>query len=406
MDLTDKEEHLQFREEVRAFLTTHKHRAPGKSVFSFRNQPKKRRQDIQYWQALLVEHGYSCRTIPKQFGGFGAEPDIMKNAIIADEFYAAEVIQGLGNQGISLLVPTLLEHGTEEQKQLYISDTIRSKIIWCQGYSEPNAGSDLASLQTTAVLAGDDFVINGQKIWTSSAQNADMMFCLARSEPDAPKHKGISYFIFPMDLPGIEVRPLMTMTGSASFSEVFFTDVRVPKNSLVGERGNGWAVANSTLKHERGFLGDPNRSLDSLIRVKRLLETEKRNGKPLMADPLLRDRFIQLQTRVQAMRMHAMRNLTESQQGVGPNLATQVVKLLGCELNLQLDTLGVDILAEIGILYDDSPMLRENGAWQTNYMFDLGIVIGGGTAQIQKNIIAERGLGMPREPKPVIEGGR
>lgn len=400
MDLNDRAEHVAFRREVRDFLAEYKHRAPGESAYALRRGQRRQRRELQQWQELLVDHGYSCRTIPKEYGGYGAEPDILKNVIIADEFYAAKTIQGLASQGISMLVPTLLEHGTEAQKQTYIADTIRSKILWCQGYSEPEAGSDLASLRTSAVEDGDDFIINGQKIWTSSAHVADMMFCLARTEPDAPKHKGISYIIFPMDTPGIDVRPLMTMTGSASFNEVFLTDVRVPKGNVVGGRGNGWKVANSTLKHERGLLGDPNRSLDSLLRVKRLLETETRDGKPLMADPLLRDRFIALQTRVQAMRLHALRTLTDGLRGGGSRLSSMVVKLLGCELNYRLDSLGVDLLGEIGILYDDSPMARDQGAWQSDAMFDLGVIIGGGTAQIQKNIIAERGLGMPREPKP------
>ena len=287
-----------------------------------------------------------------------------------------------------------------KKKKRYIRPTIRSRLIWCQGYSEPNAGSDLASLQTAATEDGDDFIINGQKIWTSGAHIADMIFCLVRTEPDAPKHEGISYIVFPMDTPGIEVRPLQTMTGIPSFNEVFFTDVRVPMANVVGNRGQGWVVANSTLKHERGLLGNPNRSLDSLLRVRKLLQAESLDVRPLMENPLLRDRFIKLQARLQAMRLHAMRMTSEAEKGARRSLGDMVVKLLGCELNHQLDGLGIDILGEIGVLYDDSPLLRDDGAWQANFMFDLGLIIGGGTAQIQKNIIAERGLGMPREPKP------
>ena len=337
--------------------------------------------------------------MPKEYGGYGADVDILKNRIIADEFFAANVIQGLGNIGISMFVPTVLEHGSHEQKDTYVRRTIRSEITWCQGYSEPNAGSDLASLQTAATEDGDDFIINGQKIWTSGAHIADMMFCLVRTEPDKPKHEGISYIIIPMDTPGIDVRPLQTMTGTPSFNEVFFTDVRVPQSNVVGNRGEGWLVANSTLKHERGLLGDANRSLDSLLRLRRLMQNESLDGRPLMENPLFRDRFIKLQARVQAMRLHEMRMITEAQKGKPRSLGDLVIKLLGCELNHQLDGLGVDIMGEIGVLYDESPMLRDDGAWQANFMFDLGLIIGGGTAQIQKNIISERGLGMPREPK-------
>ncbi len=399
MDLHDREEHKIFREEVRQFLSENKHLAPGESAFSFRMRPRRLVEEVQTWQGLLVDHGYTSRTIPKEYGGFGAAPNILKSRIIADEFFAANVIQGLGNQGISMLVPTMLEHGTEEQKQRYIRPTIRSEIVWCQGYSEPNAGSDLASLQTSGKEDGEDFIINGQKIWTSGAHIADMIFCLVRTEPDAPKHEGISYIVFPMDTPGIEVRPLQTMTGTPSFNEVFFTDVRVPQANVVGGRGQGWVVANSTLKHERGLLGDANRSLDSLLRVKRLLQNESLDGRPLMENPLFRDRFIRLQARVQAMRLHEMRMITDATRGKPRGLGDMVVKLLGCELNHQLDGLGIDIMGELGVLYDDSPLLRDDGAWQANFMFDLGLIIGGGTAQIQKNIISERGLGMPREPK-------
>ena len=173
----------------------------------------------------------------------------------------------MANQGISMFVPTLLELGTEDQKQSWIEKTIKGEVIWCQGYSEPGSGSDLASLQTKAVDDGDDFIINGQKIWTSSAQFSDMMFCLVRTEPDAPKHKGISYILIDMKTPGIDVRPLMTMTGHAEFNEVFFTDVRVPKSNIVGNRGEGWFVANATLTHERGMLGDPNQASTRLKEI-------------------------------------------------------------------------------------------------------------------------------------------
>jgi len=399
MDLTDRAEHKNFREEVRQFLDENKHQAPDVSAFTLRMRPRKLSQEVRDWQGLLIDRGLTSRTIPKAYGGFGAEPDILKSRIIADEFYAADTVQGLRNMSISMLVPTMLEHGTEEQKQRYIEPSIRAQLVWCQGYSEPNAGSDLASLQTSATEDGDDFIINGQKIWTSGAHVADMMFCLVRTEPDAPKHEGISYIVFPMDTPGIEVRPLMNMTGAPAFNEVFFTDVRVPQANVIGKRGQGWMVANSTLKHERGLLGDANRSLDSLLRVGKLLQSESLDGRPLMENPLFRDRFIKLQARVQAMRLHEMRMISSAVKGEPRSMGDMVIKLLGCELNHQLDGLGVDIMGEIGVLYDESPMLRDSGAWQANFMFDLGLIIGGGTAQIQKNIISERGLGMPREPK-------
>ena len=394
MDLSYSPQYEAFRSEVRSFLDKNKSKAPvSRGMMSAGS-------GTLAWQQLLIENGYAARTIPKEYGGFGAEPDILKSRIIAEEFTAAGVPMGLGGQGISMFVPTLLELGTEEQKKTYIEPTLKGKLVWCQGYSEPGSGSDLASLQTKAHEDGDDFVINGQKIWTSTAKSAHMMFCLVRTEPDAPKHEGISYLIFSMDTPGIDVRPLTTMTGHAEFNEVFFTDVRVPKTQIVGGRGQGWFVANATLKHERGMLGDPNQAGARLREIVDLMHEETMDGERLIDNPLFRDRLVQLQSRVLAMQFHGLRLLTASSKGEDAGLARLIVKLQGCEINHQLAALAIDALGELGVLYGNSPHLRAHGSWQHRYMFDLGLIIGGGTAQIQKNIISERGLAMPREPKP------
>jgi alkylation response protein AidB-like acyl-CoA dehydrogenase len=390
MDLSYSPEYEIFRDEVRAFANDFGKRAPR--AFGFN-------EETRAWQKLLIGHGYAARTIPKEYGGFGGTADILKSRIIAEEFIAARLPMGMTNQGISMLVPTLLELGTEDQKQRWIGSTLRGETIWCQGYSEPGAGSDLASLTTRAVEDGDDFVINGQKIWTSTAAQADMIFCLVRTEPDKPKHEGISYLLFSMKTPGIEVRPLVTMTGRAEFNEVFFTDVRVPKTQIVGARGQGWLVANATLKHERGMLGDPNQAGTRFKALVDMMQTEEVDGRRLMDHPIYRDRLLKLQARVMAMEYHGLRLLTASLKGEDPGIARLIVKLMGCELNHQLAGFANDILGELGILYGHSPHLRAGGAWQSSFMFDLGLIIGGGTAQIQKNIISERGLGMPREPK-------
>ncbi|NIJ41535.1 alkylation response protein AidB-like acyl-CoA dehydrogenase [Parvibaculum indicum] len=394
MDLAYGPEYEAFREEVRQFITKHRKDAPERMRVA--------RPDAEWkaWQQLLIKNGYAARTIPTEYGGYGGEPDILKSRIIAEEFTAAGLPLGLANQGISMFVPTLLELGTQEQKQKWIEPTLKGEVVWCQGYSEPGSGSDLASLQTKATEDGDDFVINGQKIWTSTAKDADMIFCLVRTEPEAPKHQGISYLIFSMDTPGIEVRPLKTMTGAAEFNEVFFTDVRVPKNQIVGERGQGWFVANATLKHERGMLGDPNQAGTRLKEIVDLMQTETMDGQKLIDHPLYRDRLVDLQSRVYAMQFHGLRLLTAASKGEDPGIARLIVKLQGCEINHQLAALAIDALGELGVLYGKSPHLRAWGSWQSRYMFDLGLIIGGGTAQIQKNIISERGLGMPREPKP------
>jgi alkylation response protein AidB-like acyl-CoA dehydrogenase len=390
MDLAYGPRYEAFRQQVRDFAAARGADAPrGQSGLDA----------MRTWQQLLIEHGYAARTIPREYGGYGAAPDILESRIIAEEFIAAGLPMGLASQGVSMLVPTLLEMGTEAQKKQYIAPTIRGEIFWCQGYSEPGSGSDLASLATHAEVDGDDFVINGQKIWTSSAQFSDMIFCLVRTEPDKPQHHGISYLLFSMKTPGIEVRPLVTMTGQAEFNEVFFTDVRVPKSQIVGERGQGWQVANATLKHERGMLGDPNQAGTRFKQLVDLVRTETVDGRRLIDNPIWRDRLLKLQARVLAMEFHGLRLLTARLQQENPGVAGLIVKLMGCELNHQLAAFAIDALGELGVLYAGSPHLRAGGVWQRNYMFDLGLIIGGGTAQIQKNIISERGLGMPREPR-------
>ena len=273
-------------------------------------------------------------------------------------------------------------------------------MVWCQGYSEPGAGSDLASLTTKAVLDGDEWVVNGQKIWTSTAQIADWIFCLVRTEPDAPKHQGISFLLFKMDTPGVEVRPLVDMTLNANFNEVFFTDVRVPKNQIVGRRGQGWQVANAILGHERGSLAPPEAAKARLEGVIRLMRSETIGGEKLINNPAYRDRLMKLQGRVMAMAYNDMRLLSARINKTNDAmLAGMIVKLMGTELRHEIEGFAIDVMGEIGLSYEDNPYTRGHGSWQYQYMYYLGLIIGGGTSQIQKNIISERGLGMPKEPK-------
>lgn len=394
MDLSLTKPYRDYRTQLRRFLKRHAQSAPRGAMRARADAAMKR------WQKALIAEGYAARTIPTKYGGAGREPDVLKSRIIAEEFAASGLSRGIANQGVSMLVPTLLELGSEAQRQAYIPPTLAGDMVWCQGYSEPGAGSDLASLATAATEEGEDFILNGQKIWTSTAREADMMFCLVRTEPDAPKHQGISYLLLRMDSPGIEVRPLKTMTGHAEFNEVFFTNVRVPKANLVGGRGEGWRVANATLTHERGMLGDPNEAGTRLAAIIALMQEETRGNEPLMKNPVLRDRLGQLQARVLAQHYHGLRLLTLARKKENKGLAGLIVKLMGCELNHELAGFAIDCLGELGLLYGGGEHLRAQGAWQHKYMFDLGMIIGGGTAQIQKNIIAERGLGMPRAPKP------
>ena len=352
------------------------------------------------WQSILIKEGYFARSIPKEYGGYGGESDVIKNRIIASEFSNYRIPSPMSGQGIDMLVPTLLELGTEEQKKQYIEKTLLGEIIWCQGYSEPNAGSDLASLQTKGELVDGNWVINGQKIWTSTAQYSQMMFCLVRTEPEAKKHAGISYLLIPMETPGIDIRPLVDMTLKAGFNEVFFTDVTIPDTNIVGKRGEGWAVANATLTHERGSLTDPNGTMNRVNSLIDRMKKETINGKKLIDIPVYRDKLMDLQAKVMAFQSNSLRVLSAKiNSGQDVKMAGMIQKYYGTELRHELEGFAVDVMGEIGTLYEDSPHLRDKGSWQFLYMYYLGLIIGGGTSQIQKNIIAERGLGMPREPK-------
>ena len=396
MDLSFGAEYDEFRTEVKQFIAASSDKSPKQAGIG--------NAEAIAWQKILINNGYAARTIPAEYGGFGAEPDIIESRIIAEEFSNAQLSTGLGGQGISMLTPVLLEMGTEEQKQQFIKPTIHGEMIWCQGYSEPSAGSDLASLTTKAELDGDEWVINGQKIWTSTAHLADWIFCLVRTEPEAPKHQGISFLLFSMDTPGIDIRPLVDMTGDANFNEVFFTDVRVPKDQIVGQRGQGWQVANAILGHERGSLAPPDAALSRLNGVIKLMNSESVNGERVIDNPVFRDRLMKIQGRLLAMKCNDMRLLSARiNKGQDAKLAGMIVKLLGTELRHELEALAIDVMGEIGIAYGDNPYLRGNGSWQYQYMYFLGLIIGGGTSQIQKNIISERGLGMPREPKPAAK---
>jgi alkylation response protein AidB-like acyl-CoA dehydrogenase len=396
MDLTYTKEYLDFEKNVEEFCLNYK------DINIVNNSAEGSKKSIRRaeWQNLLIENGYFARAIPKEYGGFGGEPDILKSRIIATQFAKHKIPSPMGGQGIDMLVPTLLELGTEEQKKQYIKPTLEGSMIWCQGYSEPNAGSDLAALQTKGELINGKWVINGQKIWTSTAQYAHMMFCLVRTEPEAAKHAGISYLLIPMDSPGIEVRPLVDMTLKAGFNEVFFNGVKIPEDNIVGKRGEGWAVANATLGHERGSLAPPDATMSRLNSLIELMKTETINGTSLLEHPIFRDRVMKIQAKVMASQSHSLRLLSaklNSNQDV--RIGKMIQKLVGTELRHELEGLAIDIMGEMGLLYEGSPYLRSHGSWQFIYMYFLGLIIGGGTSQIQKNIIAERGLGLPKEPK-------
>ena len=396
MDLSFTPEQRAFRQQVRAWIRTNMPRKEKDAPPMEFGDPQ-RIQALKQWQRRLYAAGYVAMGWPVEYGGRGF--DVMRQTIVNEEMVRARAPGLIGTMGIQMVGPTLMKYGTEKQRQQFLPRILTADDIWCQGYSEPGAGSDLASLRTRAELDGDTFVVNGQKVWTSNAQFADWMFCLVRTDPTAPKHAGISYVLIDMKTPGITVRPLVQMTGDPGFNEVFFEDVRVPRENLVGELNQGWQVANATLAHERNMLGATTRTQQMLQSLVRLARTQKRNGKPASADPVVRQRLAALAIRVETMKLEAFRQLTDAIQGRRPGISAAVNKLVATELNHDLAKAALEILGSYGPLGRHDARARDRGIWPLDYMFSLGLIIGGGTSQIQKNIISERGLGMPKEPR-------
>ena len=392
MDVDFTPEDMSFREEVRSFIEENYPKHLGSL-----DRSDMSKEDLLAWHKVLHTKGWVAPSWPAEFGG--TDWTVTQRYIFNEESARHGTIPPMPF-GVQMLGPVIYTFGNQEQKDWVLPGILSGEDWWCQGYSEPGAGSDLAALSTAAVLDGDEWVINGQKIWTSTAHIADWIFCLVRSEPDAPKHKGISFLLFDMKTPGIEVRPLVDMTGHANFNETFFTDVRVPKHQIVGERGQGWQVANAILGHERETLAPANTAQTRVNALIDLMKSETADGARLIDNPVYRDRLMKIQSKVMAMRFNELRVLSARlNPGQDPGLSRMITKLEGTELRHDLEGLAIDVMGEIGLAYEDNPYLRGSGSWQREYMFYLGLIIGGGTSQIQKNIISERGLGMPREPK-------
>lgn len=405
MNLKFSEEYQRFREEVRAFIADHwteedvaNNPQISEMAQGLGSAPRVDERATSF-RREAAKRGYMYRHVPRKYGGGEQAPDPLKATILAEEFRAAKAPHELSSQGPAMLVPTLLAHGTEEQKEKYVEKTLLGHIRWCQGYSEPGAGSDLASLRTSGVLDGDDWVVNGQKIWTSNAREADMMFALVRTEPDEAKHDGISYLLIDMETPGIDVRPLRQMDGDAHFNEVFFDNVRVPKHSMVGERGQGWYVSRSTLKAERALIGNAGmarRTLDGCIALAQMTEIR---GKPAIQDPVIRDRLSDLDARVRAAEYNGYRLLTESAKGHDGGLAGLVTKLHTSSLAHECSKLAMDISSDAAMLAPGEDHAPFGGMLVQSYVMYYALAIGGGAPNIQRNVIGERGLGLPRDPR-------
>ncbi len=385
LGLTDSE--LTFRDELRAWL---KANLPKKMVKTADNTTAYY-DYLKDWQRKLYEGGWAGISWPKEFGGRGAS--FIEQAIFQEEMALADAPERMGTIGQGLVGPTIIAVGTDEQKARYLPKILSGEEVWCQGFSEPNAGSDVASLETKATVDGDDFVINGQKIWTSYAHIAEQCLLIVRSDPAAPKHKGITALLVDMKTPGISVRPLKMMSGDSGFNEVFFTGVRVPAKQMIGKLNEGWSVAITALANERANLGTGlyvvfKRNLDALVAQARQL---KRNGRPAVEDPLLRQRMAQAYVDLEVFRLNTTRSLSMLNRTGAPGPEGSIQKLYWSELNQRMAQIAMEVLGPYAQLSD-----YDGGRWVYNYLRSRGNTIEAGTSEIQRNIIAQRVLGLPR----------
>jgi alkylation response protein AidB-like acyl-CoA dehydrogenase len=395
MDLRYTDEDRAFRQQVRSWLEA--------------NVPQRKLQTLhekKAWHRKLYEVGYLGMGWPKEYGGREARP--MEQAIVGEEMVRAKAPSPVNGLGISIVGPTLIHHGTEEQKREHIQKILTAELIWCQLYSEPNAGSDLASLQCRADIDGDEFVINGQKIWTSGAHNSDWGLMLARTDRNTPKHQGISCILVDMRTPGVEVRPLRQISGSQEFSEVFFTNVRVPADNLVGELNAGWRIAQTTLSYERGgnTLSRVTRLQESFNRLIEVAKTVSKNGVPLIDDPLIRQRLGEIYAEVEVLRYASLRILSRLERGQRPGPEASIAKLHYSELDKHVQELILEILGPYGQQIDGMPAHVameqdadpfEPGTWAYSFTWARAGTIYAGSSEIQKNILGERVLGLPKE---------
>lgn len=393
MDLSYRPEYEQFRDEVRAFLAE---AWPG-------GNQRSDADTVRQFRRRAIERGYLYRHVLKRFGGSEQEPDGLRAEIIRQEFAAAKAPHHVEGIGVEMVVPTLLERGEEWQKQRFIPPTLFGDMVWCQGYSEPGAGSDLASLSTSATLQDGQWVINGQKIWTTNGHIADFMFALVRTEPDAPnKWAGLSYLLVDMKQPGIDVRPLRQIDGGAEFNEVFLTDATTPADHIVGKRGEGWSVANNTLRHERAMVGSATRSEALFHSLVKLAKRADIDGLPAIKHDHIRDRLAVLMGYLEAQRFSGFLQFTRALSGQAAGRLGYKNKLMNTDFGQQVAALAIEILGETAQL---APRAKANGAipgnerWMAQFLGSLGLSIAGGTSNIQRNIIAERGLGLPRDQK-------
>ena len=393
MNLNFGAEYQEFLEGVEAFLA--ENWAPKKGA-----SREEKSAAISTLRLKATERGYLYRNVPRRYGGSEQVPDVIKAEIIRRAFAKARAPMEVPGNGVALLIPTLLDCGAEWQKEKFIAPTMRGEFTWTQGYSEPSAGSDLASVRSKAELVGDKWVIHGQKIWTTLAYESTHMFALLRTEPDQPKHNGISYILLEMDQPGITVRRIRQISGQSDFCEVFLDGAVTPADWIVGERGKGWQVSKSTLKHERNMVGGASRTqalFDSLLR---LAKTTIRNGKPAIEDPVIRSRLVAIDGVVKSHTYSSYFQLTKGSAGEPVGILQNLNKLSGTEIGKSIAAVAQDLLGDAGLVMppvDGGSAANRPEFWLNQIFGSLALSIAGGTSNIQRNIISERGLGLPRE---------
>jgi alkylation response protein AidB-like acyl-CoA dehydrogenase len=385
MDLAYSAEEERFRAELRTWLE--------------RNPPGAEPDDLdawvthgKQWQRRLYEAGWCGIAWPAAYGGRGAS--LIQQIIFQEEMARARSPQLINLAGLTMGGPVLIAHGTDAQKQRHLQRILAAEEIWCQGFSEPDAGSDLAALRTKAVVDGDDFVVSGQKVWTSFARYADWCMCLVRTNPTAPKHKGITFLLVDMHSPGVTVRPLKQINGDEDFNEVFFEDVRVPRANVVGAVDKGWDIAITCLMHERQTLTF-SRQLQSRVALDEMLATAR--GRGAGADPVMRQALAGAVIDAHAMQYTAYRNLTVTLRSGAPGPEGSIEKLFWSEMYQRQLEVALAMVGPASQLLEGSPHAVDDGRWPHLYLYSRGRTIAAGSSEVQRNIIAERVLGLPRD---------
>jgi alkylation response protein AidB-like acyl-CoA dehydrogenase len=397
MDFRFSAEDEAFRQELRAWLQ--KNRPPRGSAdddhtdFMHEGSKDEWQRRLQ-WHRKMHSGGWVGISWPKEYGGRGAT--LTQQLIYNEEMAAANTPQLVNGLGIMLVGPTIIHWGTEEQKKRYVPKILSGEEIWCQGYSEPGSGSDVASLQTRAIEEGDYFIVNGQKVWTSDAHHADWCILLVRTDPSAPKHKGISYVLVDTHSPGVTVRPLAQITGDANFNEVFFEDVKVPRKNLIGEKNQGWQVAITTLMFERSGIGGGRDLLGQVRELADLARAVRSNGKTAWDDSSVRQKISGFAGEALALKYTGFRQLTRRLKGLPPGPEGSVLKLGTSELNLKMSKFAMELLGPYAQLEFKAPFAVDRGIWSYRMLASRALTIAGGTSEIQHNIIGERVLGLPK----------